>query len=393
MAAKTAIKVNSKIVIVSPAHPLRGGIATSTERLAVELQKTGHSVSIYSYSLQYPAFLFPGKTQFTSDPAPLGTDGHPLNIVTCINSVNPLSWFTTGLKIAAEQPDQVIVRFWLPFMGPALGTLLRVVRARTRTRVTGLVDNIIPHEKRPGDRLFAKYFTGACDDFLVMSKSVGEEIRLFSDKPVVFSPHPLYDNYGELLDKHSARQILGIPAEARIALFFGFIRHYKGLDIFLRALAEAPHVHALVAGECYEDWAPYQQIIDENSLHDRVHVVSDFIPSSQVSHYFSAADIVVQPYRSATQSGISQIAYHFGLPMIVSNTGGLPEIVTDKVSGYVVNPDEKSVSEALNDFFENDRGDTMRRGVQQEKERFTWDKMVRRLTGKAAKSDLLPQPE
>jgi glycosyltransferase involved in cell wall biosynthesis len=372
--------VNRKIVIVSPAHPLRGGIAASTERLAVELQKTGHSVSIYSYSLQYPAFLFPGKTQFTSDPAPLGTNGLPLEIVTCINSVNPFSWITTGLKIAAGQPDQVIVRFWLPFMGPALGTLLRVVRWRTRTRVTGLVDNIIPHEKRPGDRLFAKYFTGACDDFLVMSKSVGNEIRSFSDKPVVFSPHPLYDNYGELLDKQTVRKALGIPSDARVALFFGFIRQYKGLDIFLRALAEAPGVHGLVAGECYEDWATYQQIIDESGMNDRVHVVSDFIPANQVSAYFSAADIVVQPYRSATQSGISQIAYHFGLPMIVSNVGGLPEIVTDKVSGYVVSPVEKSVAEALTDFFENNRSEAMRRGVQQEKERFTWDKMVRKLT-------------
>lgn len=388
--AKSVHTAIMKIVIVSPAYPLRGGIAASTERLAVELQKTGHSVSIYSYSLQYPAFLFPGKTQFTSDPAPLDTDGRPLEIVTCINSVNPFSWITAGLKIAACQPDQVVVRFWLPFMGPALGTLLRVVRRRTHTRVTALVDNIIPHEKRPGDRLFARYFTGACDDFLVMSRSVGEEIKSFSDKPVVFSPHPLYDNYGELQDKHRVRKVLGIPSEARVALFFGFIRQYKGLDIFLRALADVPDVHALVAGECYEDWAAYQQIIDENRMNDRVHVVTDFIPANQVSIYFSAADIVVQPYRSATQSGISQIAYHFGLPMIVSNVGGLPEIVTDKVSGYVVSPDEKSVAKAMTDFFENDRSDAMRRGVQQEKEKFTWDKMVRVLTGIPLAGDQLP---
>ena len=374
--------MNKKIVIVSPAHPLRGGIAASTERLAVELQKKGLSVVIYSYSLQYPGFLFPGKTQFTSDPPPLGANGKPLHIVTCINSVNPLSWILTGLRIASERPDQVIVRFWLPFMGPALGTLLRI--ARWRTRVTGLVDNIIPHEKRPGDRLFARYFTGACDDFLVMSKSVGEEIRLFSGKPVVFSPHPLYDNYGELQNRDTARKTLGIPAEAQVALFFGFIRQYKGFDLFLRALAHTPHIHALVAGECYEDWASYQQIIDDNDMTERVHIVTDFIPSEQVSLYFSAADIVVQPYRSATQSGISQIAYHFGLPMIVSNVGGLPEIVTDKVSGYVVTPDAASVSDALNDFFENNRNEEMRIGVQREKERFTWDKMADALIRKPA---------
>ncbi|MCE2821333.1 MAG: glycosyltransferase [Saprospiraceae bacterium] len=376
--------MNKKIVIVSPAHPLRGGIAASTERLAVELQKKGLSVVIYSYSLQYPGFLFPGKTQFTSDPPPLGANGKPLHIVTCINSVNPLSWILTGLRIASERPDQVIVRFWLPFMGPALGTLLRIARWRTRTRVTGLVDNIIPHEKRPGDRLFARYFTGACDDFLVMSKSVGEEIRLFSGKPVVFSPHPLYDNYGELQNRDTARKTLGIPAEAQVALFFGFIRQYKGFDLFLRALAHTPHIHALVAGECYEDWASYQQIIDDNDMTERVHIVTDFIPSEPVSLYYSAADIVVQPYRSATQSGISQIAYHFGLPMIVSNVGGLPEIVTDKVSGYVVTPDAASVSDALNDFFENNRNEEMRIGVQREKERFTWDKMADALIRKPA---------
>lgn len=369
---------------MSPAHPLRGGIAASTERLAVELQKKGISVVIYSYSLQYPGFLFPGKTQFTSDPAPLGANGKPLKIVTCINSVNPLSWILTGLRIASEQPDQVIVRFWLPFMGPALGTLLRIARWRTRTRVTGLVDNIIPHEKRPGDRLFARYFTGACDDFLVMSKSVGEEIRLFSNKPVVFSPHPLYDNYGALQNRDNARKTLGIPQEARVALFFGFIRQYKGFDLFLRALAHTPHIHALVAGECYEDWAPYQQIIDDNNMTDRVHIVTDFIPSEQVGLYFSAADIVVQPYRSATQSGISQIAYHFGVPMIVSNVGGLPEIVTDKVSGYVVTPDDTAVADALNDFFKNNRSEEMRIGVQREKQRFTWDKMADALIIKPA---------
>lgn len=379
--------MNKRIVIVSPAHPLRGGIAASTERLAVELQKLGHSVSIFSFSLQYPGFLFPGKTQFTSDPAPLGKDGNPLKIVTCINSVNPVSWVLSGLKIAAEHPDQVIVRFWLPFMGPALGTLLRVMRWRRRVRVTGLVDNIIPHEKRPGDRLFARYFTGACDDFLVMSKSVGEEIRQFSGKPVAFSPHPLYDNYGELQNKYTARTTLGIPADAQVVLFFGFIRHYKGLDILLHALADTPQVHVLVAGECYENWAPYQQIIDDNRMNDRVHVVSDFIPAEQVSRYFSAADIVVQPYRSATQSGISQIACHFGLPMIVSNVGGLPEIVTDKVSGYVVAPDAAAVTRALKDYFENNRSDAMRKGVQQEKQRFTWDKMADALTGKPAEHD------
>lgn len=372
----------SKIVIVSPAHPLRGGIAASSERLARAFQEAGVEVVIYSFSLQYPAFLFPGKTQFTDEEAP--TD---LSIKTRLNSINPLNWLMVGREISREHPDQVIVRFWLPFMGPSLGTVLRVARlfAARKFRVTGLVDNIIPHEKRFGDRPFARWFVRACDDFVVMSKSVGEEIRTFlpraknTQATVRFAPHPIYDTYGEIMGKKEARRLLNLPEEAPMVLFFGFIRKYKGLDLLLEAVGRTHGIHVLVAGECYEDWAFYQKIIQDKQLSERVHLFSDFIPSDQVRIYFSAADLVVQPYRTATQSGISQIAYHFEKPMVVTRVGGLPEIVTEGVSGYVVEPEPQAIADAMRDFFENKRAEQMQEGVRKEKSRFSWKHLVGQL--------------
>lgn len=369
---------DKKIVLLSPAHPLRGGIAASSERLARALQAAGHDVVVYSFSLQYPGFLFPGKTQYSDEPPP--TD---LTIKTCINSINPFNWLRVGYLLTREAPDLVIVRFWLPLMGPCLGSILRLGRwlSTRKMRITGLVDNIIPHEKRPGDRLFARYFIGACDDFVVMSQSVGEEIQQFADKPVRFAPHPVYDNYGEPMAKERARQALRLPQTAPVALFFGFIRQYKGLDLFLESLQYTPHVHALVAGECYEDWSFYQEIINRLGLQERVHVYGDFIPDEQVRVYFSAADLVVQPYRTATQSGISQIACHFEKPVVVTKVGGLPEMVRQGVSGYVVAPEPEAIAGAIRDYFEQKREAAMSAGMREEKKRFGWENLVKAVLG------------
>lgn len=362
-----------KIVLLTPAHPLRGGIAASSERLALEFQYLGHEVVLFSFSLQYPNFLFPGKTQRTTDPPPPG-----LQIRTILNSVNPFNWIRVGWALAQENPDLVVARFWLPFMGPCLGTVLRVARwrARRKVRIVGLVDNLIPHEKRPGDRLFARYFTGACDEFVALSRSVSEEIKLFCGKPARFAPHPVYDIYGSPMPKQQARQRLGLPADQPMILFFGFIRPYKGLDLLLEALAQLPDVHAVIAGECYEDWAPYDAIIQKHQIQNQIHLFTDFIPTDEVRLYFSAADLVVQPYKTATQSGISQIAYHFDKPMIVTNVGGLPEIVPHGVAGYVVPPEPQALSEAIRDFFKYHREATLSAGVQQEKLKFSWTNLA-----------------
>jgi D-inositol-3-phosphate glycosyltransferase len=363
-----------KIIIISPAFPLRGGIAASAERLAQELQKMGYEVIIYSFSLQYPDFLFPGKTQFSEDAAPAD-----LNIKTVVNSVNPLNWLKVGFQLLQESPDQIICRFWMPFFGPSLGTILRILKwfSSKKVKITALVDNIIPHEKRFGDRFLANYFVGACDDFVVMSNSVAEELRTFTKtKHIQYAPHPIYDNYGELMNQQEAKKRLNLPENAPILLFFGFIRAYKGLDLLLEALGKvrAENIHLVVAGERYEDWKPYQEIIERLQLSEKIHLFPDFIPSEEVKLYFSAADLVVQPYKSATQSGISQIAYHFEKPMIVTNVGGLSEIVKNEVSGYVVEPFALEIALAIDDFFENKRDWQV--GIRTEKAKFSWGNLV-----------------
>lgn len=370
-----------KIVLLTPAHPLRGGIAASSERLAHEFQAMGHEVVLYSFSLQYPSFLFPGKSQYSDAPPPAD-----LRIETRLNSIHPLNWLWSARALAHERPEHVVVRFWLPFLAPCLGSVVRLARlfAKHPLRVTALVDNIVPHEKRLGDRLLAHYFVRSCDDFVVMSRSVAEEIRIFlpqnaGPQRVRFSPHPVYDIYGASIPKAEARRQLGLPIEAPIVLFFGLIRPYKGLDLLLEALPEVPGVHALIAGECYGDWQPYQTLIEQHHLQARVHLHTYFISNERVNLYFSAADIVVQPYRSATQSGISQIAYHFEKPMLVTDVGGLPEIVRHGISGYVVRPEATAIAGAIRDFFEHSRAQSFIEGVRAEKARFSWRQLAETL--------------
>ncbi len=368
-----------KVIIITPAHPLRGGIAASGERLAQAFQEAGHTVRVYSFSLQYPSLLFPGKTQKTDDPAPQNID-----IQTVINSINPFNWWRVGRAIAAENADLVICRFWLPFMGMSLGSILRFVRKNKKTTIIALVDNIVPHEKRAGDHFLAKYFTDACDAFIVMSRSVEREMADFSKKKCLYVPHPIYDTYGEKTDRVVALKKLQLTENQRYILFFGFIRRYKGLDLLIEALgilkrqnsAALSNIRLLVAGEFYEDEKKYRDIITAQNLDNEVIIKSDFIPSDEVRYYFGAADLIVQPYRTATQSGISQIAYHFEKPMIVTKVGGLPEIVPHGVAGYVVEPTPQYLAEAIEDFFKNNRSEVLSRGVSEQKKRFSWASMV-----------------
>lgn len=363
-----------KIVIVSPAHPLRGGIAALTERLARELQKGPYEVTIVSFSLQYPSFLFPGKTQFSTDPPPPGLD-----IRTWINSVNPINWLLTGLKIRKLNPDLIVVRYWLPFMGPCLGTILRIAK-RGKTKVVAITDNVLPHEKRPGDRLFTRYFIGAADAFITMSKSVEKDLRTFTKtKPSLLIPHPVYDNYGTPATKEEACEKLHLNPAEKYLLFFGFIRDYKGLDLLLKAMADervkAMNAKLIVAGEYYGNQEKYEQLIEELGLQERVILHTDYIPNADVRYYFGAADLVAQPYKSATQSGISQMAYHFEKPMLVTAVGGLPEIVAHGKAGYVVEVAPAAIADAIVDFFANGRKAAFEEGVREEKKRFSWQRL------------------
>lgn len=359
---------------MSPAHPLRGGIAALSERLAQELQKGPYQVTIVSFSLQYPSVLFPGKTQYSTDPAPEGLD-----IKSWINSVNPINWLFIGLRIRKLNPDLIVVRYWLPFMGPCLGTILRIAK-RGKTKAVAITDNVLPHEKRPGDKLLTRYFIGAADAFITMSNSVERDLRLFTKcKPSRLIPHPVYDIYGEPADREVALKKLGLTPEGKYVLFFGFIREYKGLDLLLQAMADARvrqlGVHLIVAGEYYGNREKYEQLIQELGLKDCVSLHTEYIPNSDVRYYFSAADLVAQPYRSATQSGISQMAFHFEKPMLVTEVGGLPEMVTHGKSGYVVKVAPDAIADALVDFFTNNRKSAFEQGVREEKKRFTWQRL------------------
>jgi glycosyltransferase involved in cell wall biosynthesis len=364
-----------KIAIIGSAHPLRGGLAAFNERLAQELMSQGHEVVIYSFTLQYPSFLFPGKTQYTDEPAPPN-----LNIRTKVNSVNPINWLTVGSQMRSEKFDLVIVKYWLPFMGPAFGTLLRQVKKNKQTRTLCIVDNIIPHEKRPGDTAFTKYFIKPVDAFVTMSKDVLKDVKTFTNKPALFSPHPIYDSYDEPVSKAEACQHLKLDPTKCYILFFGFIRRYKGLDILLEAMADErvrkSDIRLIVAGEYYDDQAVYNEIIERLQLKERLQLFTDFIPNSEVRYYFSAADVVVQPYRTATQSGITQIAYHFEKPMIVTNVGGLPEIVPDGKVGFVVAPTPADIADALLRFYAPGSLPNSRDHILEEKKKYTWEEFT-----------------
>ena len=366
-----------KVVIIGPAYPLRGGLATYDERLARAFQEAGDAVRIVTFSLQYPNVLFPGQTQFSTEAGPADLD-----IEVSLNSVNPLSWLSVGRKLRAERPDLVIFRFWLPFMGPALGTVARLVRGNGHTRVVAITDNVIPHEKRPGDGLLTRYFLSACDGFVTMSRSVlGDLQRLgYGQKPALYRPHPLYDNFGPLKSKTDALAALKLPDTTGYLLFFGFIRAYKGLDILLEAFAdkrlELLPIKLIIAGEFYEDAAPYEALIQQYKLEKRIIRATDFIPNERVVDYFCAADLIVQPYKNATQSGVSQIAYHFERPMLVTDVGGLAELIPAGVVGYVVPPTPAAIADAVVDFYAQKREAAFTAGVREQKKQFSWPVMV-----------------
>ena len=365
-----------KIVILGPAYPYRGGIAALNERLAIQLIREGEEVSIFNFKLQYPGFLFPGKTQYTDDPAP-----EEVRISREVNSVNPFNWLKVGRKLKRLAPDLLIVRYWLPFMGPSLGTICRMVRRNKHTKVICIADNIIPHEKRPGDRLFTRYFAGGVDGYMAMSHEVGEDIRhLLPGASCRFTPHPVYDHYGAILSREEALKTLGLDAADRYLLFFGFIRDYKGLDLLLEALADERiknrNVRLLVAGEFYSNEEYYLGLIQKYGLQDKVILHTDYIPNEEVNRYFCAADLIVQPYKTATQSGVTQVGYHFNKAMLVTKVGGLGEIVKDRESGYVVAPQAGAIADAMVDFYENHRQDAFEKATLKLKEKFSWSRMT-----------------
>jgi D-inositol-3-phosphate glycosyltransferase len=370
-----------KIFIIGPAFPLRGGLATFDELLCRALNKAGHDTRIISFSLQYPSFLFPGTTQYNET----GKAPEDIRIETRINSVNPFNWLSVGNYIKREKPDLLIIRFWLPFMGPALGTIARRAKKNGKTKVIGLVDNAIPHEKRPGDKQLASYFLKSCDGFLTMSKKVLEDLNLFTRSPhKLFSEHPLYTSFGEPESKATAREKLKLDPDGNYLLFFGLIRRYKGLDLLLEALTDervkALNVKLIVAGEYYEDAAPYNTFIEQNKLQERLVMHTHFIADDDVRWYFSACDLVAQTYHTATQSGVTKIALQFNRPSLVTDVGGLGEIIAHGTSGYVIAPQAKVIADCIADYYTGKREAAFTAATIEEKKKYSWEVMCNAVT-------------
>jgi len=363
-----------KVIIIGPAHPYRGGIANFNNSLADAFFKNGDDIEILSFKLQYPSFLFPGKTQFESSDPPKN-----IKIKSIINSINPFNWFNVAREINRKNPDFVIIRYWLPFMGPCLGSIARLLNKKIK--ILAITDNIIPHEKRFGDFFLTKYFVSSCDAFVTLSASVLEDLTQFTkSKNKKFTPHPIYDTFGEKIDKSVAKKNLELNINDKYLLFFGFVRKYKGLDLMLHAMSDQRikdlGVKLIVAGEFYDNIDFYLDLINELDIDSNVILKSDFIDERDVKNYFCASDMITQTYRTATQSGVTQIAYHFERPMLVTDVGGLAEIVPHKKVGYVTTQEPKIIADAIVDFYTNNRELDFEKNTKTEKLKFSWQNLI-----------------
>ncbi len=366
-----------KIVIIGSAFPLRGGgLATFNERLAKAFLQEGHQVRIETFSLQYPSFLFPGKTQYSEEAPP-----ENLNIHVGVNSINPINWLSVGQRIKKEKPDLVILRYWIPFIAPSLGSIARIIKKNKHSKIVAIADNIIPHEKRPGDALLSNYFVNSVDAFVTMSQTVMEDLEKFDqNKPKKFNPHPLYDNFGPIIEKKLARKQLNLNIETKYILFFGFIRDYKGLDLLLQAMTnkeiKTQNIKLIIAGEFYSNEDKYKKYIAEHHLTNQLELHTDFIPNTEVGKYFCAADLIVQPYKTATQSGVTQVGYHFEKPMIVTRVGGLPEIILHNKTGYVCEVNAEDIAQHILKFYQENKEIDFAPYIKEEKKKYSWKKLT-----------------
>jgi D-inositol-3-phosphate glycosyltransferase len=361
-----------KIIIIGAAYPFRGGIAHHTGLLYRELTKR-HEVRVVTFKRQYPALLFPGKTQIEPDKTNL------IPTEELIDSINPLNWIRVGTTIRKQKPELLVVTYSIPFFGPCYGTIVRIASRGTTTRVLFLCHNIIPHERRIGDRVFTRYALSAGNSFIVQSDSVEHDLlSLFPHAAYRKIPHPVYNMFGPPIEKIAARLRLKIASQ-RVCLFFGFIRKYKGLELLLNAmgLLKETDIHLYVVGECYEDESEYRNQVRRLGIEQTVNLHFDYVPNEEVGLYFSAADVIILPYLSATQSGIAQIAYNFDRPVIATRVGGLAEVVVDGRTGIVVPPgNDHALADAIRQFFQSENTKHYVDNVKIEKRKYTWEAMA-----------------
>ncbi len=364
------------IIILGVAYPYRGGLAEFNERLAREFISEGHRVELVTFTLQYPSFLFPGKTQYSDSPAP--TD---LKIERKVNSVNPINWISIGKELAKRKADLIIIPYWLPFMAPCFGTIAYWAKRNHHTKVISLIHNLIPHERSVVDKLLSTYFMRHIDAGVTMSKSVLDAVKDFHVKrPCSFSHHPLYDSFGEAVERGEACEYLKLDPSYRYLLFFGLIRDYKGLDWLISAFADERlrnrNLKLIIAGEFYNQGQFFTDLAKRLGVYDDIVWRTNFILDEDVRYYFAVPDLVVQPYKTATQSGVTKIAYHFECPMLVTDVGGLSEIVPDGKVGVVVQPSVDAVADGLVRFFDNPQID-YQKGLREEKQKYSWEKMTK----------------
>jgi len=369
------------IIIVSTAYPLRGGIAHYNALLASHLSKR-HTVETITFKRQYPGLLFPGKTQKESGGVSQPDDVAPAPQL--LDSINPFNWIRVAKEIRRRQPDLLIFKYWLPFFGPCFGTIAKFAKRDNKTKVIFICDNVIPHERRPGDIAFTKYAFKQADYFIVQSDAVAQELlHYFPAAQYRKAPHPVFEIFGASMIKSAARQELGIAAK-NVILYFGYVRRYKGVMVLLEAVqhlrqwqSEIGETLLLVVGEFYDDEQKYRQRARELNLDSCVRFVADYVPNEHVARYFGAADVVTLPYLSATQSGIAQIAYNFDKPVIATNLGGLTEVVLHEKTGFLVPPNEpRALAEAIRRFYREHRENEFSENVKIEKRKYSWERVV-----------------
>ncbi|MFK7848435.1 MAG: glycosyltransferase [Rhodothermales bacterium] len=363
------------IILVGPASPYRGGIAHFLRATFNGLIRRGHQVEVVNFTRQYPALFFPGKTQYETG------ESKSIPSTRLLDSINPLSWRRTAKYMIRKRPEVVVFMHWMPFFAPAYGFIARRLKAQG-IRVICLVHNALPHERRPGDRAMSRYFFKACDGFVTMSSAVEKDLNSLGARGrKLVVGHPVYESFGDAVPQEEARSRLGLRTDVPVLLFFGFVRRYKGLKVLLDSMPAVvknlPNVRLVVAGECYEDEQQYKDFITQNELAAHVILKFEYIPEKDISDLFSSADVVVQPYISATQSGVAQIAYHFDRSLIVTDVGGLAEIVPHEQAGLVVPPeDPKALATAIIRFFEEDMRPQLQAGVLEEKKKYSWDQLL-----------------
>ena len=363
-----------KIIIIGTAYPLRGGIAHYNALLGGALSAR-HEVETITFKRQYPSFLFPGKTQQEIDEGPHAPPAPQL-----VDSINPFNWIRVARTVRGRRPDLLVFKYWLPFFGPCFGTIAALVKRATGAKVLFICDNILPHEHRPFDMLFTRYAFRRADYFIVQSDAVEKDLRRFWPSAVYrHVAHPVYSMFGDPVDKEEARKALDLDVRPTM-LFFGYVRAYKGLHLLLDAMAEVvreKHVHLLVVGEFYDDESSYRSHIKRLGLEYHVTIVSDYVPNERVRMYFSAADAVLLPYLSATQSGIAQIALNFHKPLIATNVGGLAETIRDGVTGLIVVPnDPHALASAILRYYRDGMEQKFVPAVREEKKKYSWEALV-----------------